>query len=284
MVTGLRNKMLPRRRGVNTVPVVVEQVVEEPPQHTSLEDDILHLQQRIGYTFVDKELLCRALTHRSVQVDGERRDYERLEFLGDAVLDLAVADLLINVHPEATEGDLSKMRAALVNTESLAELARYLEIGPRIKLSRGEIASGGAERNSILADVLEALFGALYREAGYEQALKTITSVWNERVRTVSPSDPKTELQEVLHALGRSAAQYLLECVEGPEHSPTFVSVVTINREVMGRGRGRTKKLSQQEAAAEALVTLKAEQAEMLVSPEGGEAQINSIPVGEEGE
>ncbi|RIL09752.1 MAG: ribonuclease III [Proteobacteria bacterium] len=177
-------------------------------------------------------------------------------FLGDAVLDLAVAQLLLDNYPDAREGELSKMRAALVNTASLAEVARGLNIGPFVRLSRGEIASGGADRASILADVLEAVVGAIFREAGYETAFRTIERLFSEKLRTVTPTDPKTELQEALHAAGSESPVYLLECVEGPEHAPTFVSVVQVDGQIVGRGSGPTKKASQQAAAAQALARL----------------------------
>ncbi len=215
------------------------------------------VERALGYTFVDKQWLKLALTHRSIQSMGGKNDYERLEFLGDAVLDLAVANLLLDHYPEAKEGELSKMRAALVNTASLASVSRELGVGQHIRLSRGELASGGAERSSILADVIEALMGAVYREAGYPKALEIITTLFGERLKTVTPRDPKTELQEALHALGSEAPEYLLECVEGPEHAPAFVSVVKIDGQIAGRGRGPTKKASQQEAAAQALIRIR---------------------------
>lgn len=214
----------------------------------------------LGYQFADKIWLERALTHRSVHAKTNiKNDYERLEFLGDAVLDLAVAHLLLDLYPEAREGELSKMRAALVNTQSLADAARELNLGPYIRLSRGELASGGAERASTLADVFEALMGAIYREAGFESAHACVKRLFEQRLRTVTPTDPKTELQEALHARGSEAPEYLLEMVEGPEHSPTFVSVVKIDGKMVGRGRGTTKKASQQAAAAEALALLETE-------------------------
>jgi ribonuclease-3 len=217
-------------------------------------------ERAFRYRFFDMEVLERALTHRSMHVTaGDIGDYERLEFLGDAVLDLAMAHLLLEAHSSASEGELSKMRAALVNTTTLAAIAREINIGPLIKLSRGELASGGAERNSILADVMEAVIGAVYREAGFETALNSIRNLFGFRIVEVSPSDPKTELQEFLHALGRETPKYLLELMEGPEHSPQFVSVVEIDGEIVGRGRGNTKKLSQQKAAAEALRKLRGE-------------------------
>jgi ribonuclease-3 len=214
----------------------------------------------LGYQFKDQSWLERALTHRSIQAKTlVRNDYERLEFLGDAVLDLAVAHLLLDSYPDAREGELSKMRAALVNTASLAEVARGLGLGPFIRLSRGELASGGAERASILADVFEALMGAIYREAGFGVALERAQFHFGERLKSVTPTDPKTELQEALHASGSEPPEYLLEVVEGPEHAPRFVSVVQVDGQIVGRGSGPTKKASQQAAAAEALSRIRGE-------------------------
>lgn len=224
------------------------------------EESLAGVESKLGYIFKDRDWLERALTHRSVHAKGIRTDYERLEFLGDAVLDLAVAHLLLDTYPDVREGELSKMRAALVNTSSLAEIAREIDLGPCVRLSRGELASGGPDRPSILADVLEAVFGAIYREAGYEEARRCIASLLNDKIANVTPTDPKTELQEELHARGMEAPQYQLECVEGPEHAPAFVSVVLINGKEEGRGKGNTKKASQQAAAARALETLRGEE------------------------
>ena len=221
------------------------------------EDDLVHAEATLGYQFRNREFLQLALTHRSAQSRGVRNDYERLEFLGDAVLDLAVAHMLLENYPSAREGELSKMRAALVNTTSLAEVSRSLQMGKFIRLSRAEQVSGGAERTSILADVVEALVGAVYRDGGFEAAFRVAQQHFHDRLKSVVPCDPKTELQERLHARSESPPVYLLECVEGPEHAPIFVSVVQINGEMMGRGRGTTKKASQQEAAAEALLRYK---------------------------
>jgi len=217
------------------------------------QDKYNEIEELLGYTFVNRSWLERSLTHRSAHMKVGQSDYERLEFLGDAVFDLAIAHLLLDRHPDAKEGDLSKMRAALVNTASLAELARELKLGRFIRLSRGELASGGAERHSILADVLEAVIGAVYREAGYEVARAAVERIFGDRLKNVTPRDPKTELQEALHATGSDAPVYRLECVEGPEHAPVFISVVEVDGQVVGRGRGATKKASQQSAAEEAL-------------------------------
>lgn len=214
------------------------------------------LEERLGYHFQDIELLKRALTHRSVLRLKDRTDYERLEFLGDAVLDLGVAHLLSLRHPEAREGDLSKMRAALVNTQALADIAKRLQLGPYIRLGRSELASGGAERPSILADVTEAIFGAMYWDSAFDRTLSIIEQVFGESLEVVTPSDPKTELQEALHVAGSEAPNYMVELVEGPEHAPTFVTVVMVDGEIVGRGRGATKKAAHQEAASEALSKL----------------------------
>jgi ribonuclease-3 len=138
----------------------------------------------------------------------------------------------------------------------LAEVSRGLALGSYVRLSRAEIASGGANRDSTLADVFESLMGAIYKESGFETALKVVQRVFEERVQSVHPNDPKTELQESLHQLGAEPPEYLLELVEGPEHAPTFVSLVKVSGEPIGKGTGRTKKASQQGAAAEALKNL----------------------------
>ncbi|MCB0352720.1 MAG: ribonuclease III [Bdellovibrionales bacterium] len=225
------------------------------------ENEFAELERRLGYTFEKQDWLQYALTHRSAQgrasSQAKGSDYERLEFLGDAVLDLAVADLLLKHHGAAREGSLSKMRAALVNTHSLADLARKLDLGRFIILSKGELANGGNERDSILADVFESVIGAIYRDGGYNRAFERVTEFFGDAIEEVTPADPKTELQEVLHACGSEPPKYLLECVEGPEHAPTFVSVVEIDGEIAGRGRGATKKASQQQAASEALEVLR---------------------------
>ncbi|MCB0324645.1 MAG: ribonuclease III [Bdellovibrionales bacterium] len=255
---GAGNRMVPKTTRKNDLnfkdgiaPVELELENEIEPR-----SDYAELEEKLEITFSDKSLLARALTHRSALNIRERADYERLEFLGDAVLDLSVAHLLSDLHPEAREGELSKMRAALVNTQALAEIAKKLDIGPFIRLGRGELSSGGAERPSILADVMEAVIGAVYRDTNYETALTMIERIFGSSLHEVTPFDPKTELQEALHAAGSEPPSYLLELVEGPEHAPTFVTVVVIDGEIAGRGRGTTKKAAQQEAAAQALARM----------------------------
>jgi ribonuclease-3 len=244
-------ELKPEHRG--DAPPAEGQIPEEMLPRQSARPDYALLEDRLGYAFTDRLLLERALTHRSALGLLERTDYERLEFLGDAVLDLSVAHLLSDRHLEAREGELSKMRAALVNTQALASIARALSLGPYIRLGRGEFSSGGNERPSILADVMEAVIGAIYRDSNYERAMAVIESIFGPLLDKVTPFDPKTELQEALHSAGSEPPSYLLEMVEGPEHAPTFVTVVMVDGEVAGRGRGTTKKAAQQSAAAEAL-------------------------------
>jgi ribonuclease-3 len=252
---GSGNRMVPVSSDEDRIDESAEQV-EEVESSYNPRSDFEVLEEKIGYTFSSRDYLERALTHRSALAVKERADYERLEFLGDAVLDLSIAHLLSDGHPEAREGDLSKMRAALVNTQALADIAQRLELGPFIRLGRGEHSSGGAERPSILADVMEAIIGAIYRDSTYDIAFETIAKIYGKAVDEVTPFDPKTELQEVLHAAGSEPPEYLLELVEGPEHAPTFITVVTVDGSIVGRGRGNTKKAAQQHAASEALLRI----------------------------
>lgn len=225
----------------------------EPEGPGYYREDLETLEETLKYKFQERTWLVRALTHRSALSLKDRTDYERLEFLGDAVLDLTIAHLLSDKYPEAKEGELSKMRAALVNTQALADVAKELGMSPFIRVGRSESASGGQERPSIMADVMEAVIGAIYRDSSYTVVFEVIEQIFGELLERVEPSDPKTELQEALHAAGSEPPSYLLELVEGPEHAPTFVTVVIVDGEVAGRGRGNTKKAAQQSAAAEAL-------------------------------
>jgi ribonuclease-3 len=234
------------------------------------------IEEQLGYTFKDRAWLERAFTHRSVHGGQSQGDYERLEYIGDAVFDLAVAHLLLVKHENASEGELSKMRAALVNASSLATIARRLSLGRYIRLSRSELANGANDRSSILADVLEALLGAVYFEAGFETARECIARLLGDAVLTVTPRDPKTELQELLHASGGAPPIYRIECTEGPEHSPVFVSSVEINGKIVGKGRGSTKKASQQAAAEEALMRVASNRDPVSPEARSDQAESNS--------
>jgi len=251
---GDKNRMIPknapRRDSLFGGGEAVEPELEGPGIYR---DDFEVIEGTLNYIFQDKNWLVRALTHRSAISLKDRTDYERLEFLGDAVLDLTIAHLLSDKYPEAKEGELSKMRAALVNTQALADVAKELGLSPFIRVGRSESASGGQERPSIMADVMEAVIGAIYRDSDYTTIFAVVEKIFGELLEKVEPSDPKTELQEALHAGGSEPPSYLLELVEGPEHAPTFVTVVIVDGEVIGRGKGTTKKAAQQSSAAEAL-------------------------------
>lgn len=173
-------------------------------------------------------------------------------------MDLGIAHILLGLYPDRKEGELSKMRAALVNTESLATIARELEFGSLIKLSPSEENSGGADKNSILADVVEALLGAMYLEAGFNTAFEIIKKIFTEKSETVNPKDPKTELQELLHATHMPPPEYILEKSAGPDHAPLFTTTVAIDGKKYGSGEGTSKKSSQQKAALDTMEKLKA--------------------------
>ena len=247
-------------------------VVPRESPHPLPEDRYRHdfetIEAALGYTFRDRSLLDRAMTHRSALHQSARTDYERLEFLGDAVLALCVAHQLSEAYPEANEGTLSKMRAALVNTQALASIAKELDLGSFVRLGKGESTSGGRERPSILADVTEAIFGAIYHDGGYESALHATKLILGGALTKVSCNDPKTDLQETLHLEGSDTPSYLIEKVEGPVHAPTFVTVVMVNGAIAGRGKGTTKKASQQEAASEVLQRLRYSYKPLNLKPE----------------
>lgn len=205
------------------------------------------LETLIGYTFKNKSHLETALTHSSIRSQDH---YERYEFLGDAVIDLVVAKLLIDAHPNSPEGELSKMRATLVSSYGLSQA------GSELGLERFIRAKQEMNQN-LVADVVEALCGAIFLDSTFENAFKFGELLFKDRVKTVSPRDPKTELQELLHQLNKEPPVYELESTEGPDHAPTFSSIVKIEGQVLGRGQGESKKLSQARAAEEALEKLK---------------------------
>jgi ribonuclease-3 len=209
--------------------------------------------------FRDKELLHRALTHRSFAHEAcLPADYtnERLEFLGDAVLDVVVSDYLYRKHSELNEGDLTRIRSFLVNMNSLAETAREIGIGEYILLSREERADGGGEKASIIADALEALIGAVYLDQGLDEAgrlcLRLFESKLEEAVSGTLDYDYKSRLQEMVVKDKGILPRYRLR-EEGPDHRKTFHATVFIADEKMGTGSGSSKKEAEQEAAREAL-------------------------------
>lgn len=204
----------------------------------------------------DPGLLDLALTHRSWAFEqGGLPTNERLEFLGDAVLGLVVTDEIYSAHPDEQEGRLAKLRAAAVRAESLAQVAREHALGDHIKLGRGEDASGGADKDSILADALEAVIGAVYVDQGFATAYDLVERLFARRLVEVAAShaalDYKTSLQELAAARFEVLPRYEVTD-SGPDHAKTFAAEVAIDGRVVGRGRGRSKKEAEQRAAREA--------------------------------
>jgi ribonuclease III len=208
------------------------------------------LREALGYEARDAALFGAALTHRSAAGPNN----ERLEFLGDAVLNLVVADLLYRSFPHASEGDLSRLRARLVSREPLAEVAADLKLGEVLQLGSGELKSGGFRRQSILADALEAVCGALYLDGGLSAAERAITRLWAARIAALPDpatlKDAKTRLQEYLQARSLTLPRYQVERIEGEPHAQTFrvsCEVVSLGRRVHGGGSSRRR--AEQEAA-----------------------------------
>ncbi len=216
------------------------------------------LCRRLNYEFRDPSLLERALTHRS----KSDRNYERLEFLGDSVLNLAISTLLYDRYPDLSEGELTRLRASLVRQQTLASLARQIELGQHLELGAGELKSGGFDRDSILADSLEAIFGAVYQDGGQAAAASVIAALYNETLQALDPraipKDPKTELQELLQKRGLPTPAYRVLEVSGEPHSQHFVvecEVAALPK--LARGEGASRRGAEQAAAAELLRQLR---------------------------
>lgn len=219
----------------------------------------MSLEAKLGHRFTRPELLSQALTHRSMTSDDPvRADNERLEFLGDAVLQLVITHLLHDDYPELAEGEMAKVRAAVVSRPALVEIARSLELGAHIELAPGEERTGGREKDSILADAIEAVIGAVYLDGGLQAARSLVLRLWSYRVaeRALRPGvrDYKTRLQELLARDGRRPV-YEVEG-SGPDHQRQFRAVVLIEGRPVGRGVGRSKKEAEQAAAEQALTSL----------------------------
>lgn len=220
------------------------------------------LQWSIGYEFSDVVLLRRALSHRSwIAESDDEVSNERLEFLGDAVLGWVVADLVYSEFEDWDEGVLTDLRKSVVNASALAEVARDIDLGAYLLLGNGEDAAGGRNKESILSDALEAVFGAVYIDAGSQQAFDVVRRLIAPRL-AAAPSrldrlDQKSTLQELLASLGRSSPSYTITA-QGPDHDKEFTATVVIDGEVLGSGVGRSKKLAEQQAAGEAIDALHA--------------------------
>jgi ribonuclease-3 len=211
------------------------------------------LEKTIGYRFKDRELLDRSLTLISAIAGGNRTNsYQRLEFLGDHVLGLIISDMLFRSFPKADEGELSRRLADLVRRESCADVARAIELGAALRLGASEANAGGRMRTAILADVCEALVGAVYLDGGYDAGAKLVEKLWGERMRApVRPlRDPKTILQEWAQARGLPTPTYREVERTGPQHSPQFRVAVVLPGKEPAEGLGASKRVAEQAAAA----------------------------------
>lgn len=217
-------------------------------------------EEVIGYHFHDHELLMQALTHSSHTNEHHLSRVhcnERLEFLGDAVLELTSSECLYERYPEQPEGDLTKLRASIVCEPTLAQCARELNLGAYLRLGRGEDATGGRERDSLLSDALEAVIGAVYLDGGFTSAKEFVLRfVMNDLEHKKLFFDSKTILQEMVQSRNMGEMCYELVKTEGPAHCRTFTSQIRIGERVWGTGSGRSKKLAEQHAAYRAILAL----------------------------
>ncbi len=217
------------------------------------------LIERLQVHFADVLLLTRAMTHRSYLNEHPEalEDNERLEFLGDAVLDFLVGEWLYNRFPEMEEGDLTQMRSALVQTNQLAAFARFLKFDNAIRLGKGETKSGGKLRNTLLCDVFEAFIGALLLDRGIEEVRTFVKPLLensiNEIIEQHKNEDPKSMLQEWAQANGYSTPKYTTKSVKGPDHAKIFEIEVKVNNKIMGSGIGKSKQSAEKSAAKKAL-------------------------------
>ena len=216
------------------------------------------LKNQLDYEFADATLLQRALTHRS----APGRNNERLEFLGDAILDAVISEVVFASQPHADEGDLSRLRSSLVKDVTLASIAGELGIGEHLTLGGGERKTGGHRRASILADAFEALVGAIYLDAGFDAAQRVIHGVYGDRLVDLPDAeelrDPKTRLQEQLQARRIDLPDYEVSNVSGKSHQQTFTVTCTVaSLGVVAEGRGSSRRDAEQQAAASVLEQLK---------------------------
>lgn len=219
------------------------------------------LSKTLGYSFSDVGLLQQALTHRSAPGASN----ERLEFLGDAVLDIVISEVLFHALPDAPEGDLSRLRASIVRDTSLAGVAAELGIGEQLILGSGERKTGGHRRQSILADALEALFGAVYLDSDFDTAAELIRGIFRDKLEELPHADdlrdPKTRLQEWLQARGASPPDYELVNVTGKAHQQHFEVRCLVPDREPAPGEGRSRRSAEQQAARRMLARLRADEA-----------------------
>jgi ribonuclease III len=232
------------------------------PVQSDAENIFVDLEGRLGHIFRDRSLLEEALTHRSStnEVSGGISDNQRLEFFGDSILGFLISHSLFVRFPDAREGELTRMRAALVDEQNLFKVAAHLDLGAFLVLGKGEEKSGGREKKSILADACEALIAAVFLDGGIRAARKVVARLfWASDETTVSGStrDYKSELQELIQSKPAPAPKYELTGVDGPDHEKVYTVSVLLDGVPAGSGKGRSKKEAQQAAAREALAAMK---------------------------
>ena len=233
----------------------------ECERNTMKDHDLNKLEKVIQYQFGNKELLKQAITHSSFSNEQKilrLKNYERLEFLGDAVLELISSEYLFSENQELSEGELTKMRSSCVCEPSLAFCAREIALGDYILLGKGEESTGGRERDSILADVCEAVLGAIYLDGGFEHAKEFVFRfILSDLENKKLFYDSKTILQEMIQKDNKATLHYQLIAEEGPDHDKTFSVEAKLGEDTIGCGKGRTKKAAEQKAAYQALVMMK---------------------------
>lgn len=225
-----------------------------------MSDILATLEEKIGYRFANREWLKRALTHSST---ADNKNYERLEFLGDRVLGLVMAHALFEHFPEESEGGMARRHSALVQGRTIALLGQQNGIGEYIIMSVAERASGGGEKENIVADVVEAMLGAIYLDGGLEAARGVILRLWGENIDTLTdaPMDPKTELQEWVQARGWPLPVYDIVEKSGPDHAPEFVIEVKVDGQMPVQARGPSRRQAEKTAARTMLRHLKGDKA-----------------------
>ncbi|HYC53375.1 MAG TPA: ribonuclease III [Candidatus Binatia bacterium] len=225
---------------------------EEPSNAASLEE-------AIGYTFQDRTLLERALMHSSAATEEAAESNQTLEFLGDAVLDLATSELIMRQHPGCAEGELTRMRAALVSARGLSHVARQLDLGRWVRLGKGEARSGGKNKARILADSYEAVVAAVFLDGGYPAARAVVERTFADQITNAVPSgtDYKTELQELTQRLYRTTPTYTVLSVSGPDHQRHYQVAIRLGSESLAQGEGPNRKSAEQMAAQAAVAAIK---------------------------
>ncbi|MFQ5693952.1 MAG: ribonuclease III [Nitrospinota bacterium] len=234
-------------------------MVVEPDLSPERAEQLSVFQRRLGYDFNDVQLLETALTHRSFANEGRRKrpHNERMEFLGDAVLDLVLSEQYFCELPDASEGQLSKLRSRLVSASHLAKMARVLEIGAYLRLGKGELSTGGRHKTSLLANAFEAVIGAIFLDAGYHSAAGFIRKLFD---REMDPHlDFKSQLQEFIQRSKKSIPAYKVLREEGPEHQKVFEIGVGVDGVPLASGVGTSKKSAEQQAAKNGLVIIREE-------------------------